>query len=244
VIELYGMSSPNVIKVVIMLEETGLPYTLKLIDVFKQQQYDPEFTRISPTNKVPVLVDPSGPDGRPITVFESGAILLYLAEKTGRFMPADPRGRTAVWEWLMVQMSLIGPMGGQAAHFLLFAPAGNDYARERYLSQCANWHKLLDTCLAEQAWIAGEECSIADFATFPWVHHATEFMPWLKGDGEALGRLHPHLYRWYREAGSRPGVAKAMALRQQLRKNSTRGQVNADALDRFTLRGAYSMVPR
>ncbi len=134
-ITLYGMGSPNVVKVYIALEEMGLPYTVQPIDVFSGKQFDETFLKLNPNAKVPVIVDPDGPGGKPYTVFESGAILLYLAEKTGKLLPTETRAKYDVIQWLMTQMSTVGPMFGQYVHFLRFAPAGNEYSKSRYLTQ-------------------------------------------------------------------------------------------------------------
>ncbi|MBV9995687.1 MAG: glutathione S-transferase N-terminal domain-containing protein [Caulobacteraceae bacterium] len=243
-IDLYGMASPNVVKVLIMLEEAGLPYRVKYVDVFRQEQFEPEFQRLSPTGKVPVILDSEGPDGEPISVFESGAILLYLAEKTGRLLPTDPRARAGVFQWLMVQVSLMGPMGGQAVHFNLFAPPGNEYAQERYFSQCANVQKLLDKRLGEAPYLGGEDLSLADVATFPWVYQAVEFFPWLQDDdGAKLRDGYPNLARWYETLWKRPAFDRAMSVRAELHNRGRRAGIETDGLDRFYLRGAYSLTP-
>lgn len=265
-IDLYGMASPNVIKVAIMLEELGEPWRLIYINLWRQQNFDAEFLKISPTNKVPAIVDHDGPGGEPISVFESGAILLYLGEKTGRFLPADPRHRTSVYEWLMVQMSLMGPMAGQAVHFVNYVPPGGDYTYpiERYYSQCANVHRLLDKRLSERPFLAGEACTVADFATYPWLDFGMSFFPWLldrepdldargrrgrypfpENDGSKLRELFPHLARWYEDMRSRPAVQDASRIVDEARvaSQSSIAAATPDLLDRFLLRGAYSAVP-
>ena len=243
-IELYGLASPNVVKIMIMLEEIGAPFQMKYVDVFKQEQFDPAFARLSPTNKVPVIVDPDGPGGAPISIFESGAILIYLAEKSGRFLPTEPRARARVLEWLMVQISLMGPMGGQAVHFSLFAPPGNEYAQERYNSQCANVQRMLDKRLGEASYLGGEEISIADIATFPWMNQNISFFPWLQDDdGAKLRTYFPNLGRWYEGLRQRPAFDRALTMRDKSARLSTMDKATPSTVDHFTMRGEFSAVP-
>ncbi len=202
-IELYSSATPNGQKIHIMVEETGLAYRIHWISIAKGEQFEPGFLKISPNNKIPAIVDRDGPDGAPISVFESGAILLYLAEKTGRFLPTEPRARTAVYEWLMFKMGGVGPMLGQAHHFRAYARERIPYAIERYTNEAARLYRVLDRRLGEQEYLAGEY-SIADMAVFPWIRlHGRQ--------GQDLAR-HGNLARWFETIAARPAVAKDMAL--------------------------------
>src|SRR5690606_26920395 len=149
------------------------------VNVFAGEQFEPGFLRLNPNNKVPVIVDPEGPEGRPFVVFESGAILLYLARKAGRLLPAAPEARSVVEQWLMFQVASVGPMFGQCVHFLRYAPPGNEYSRERYTSEVNRILGVLERRLGEVPWIGGAEYSIADIATFPWIRTAMLIFPWL-----------------------------------------------------------------
>ena len=150
-IELYGMGSPNVVKIYIALEELGLPYNVHPVDVFTGKQFDAAFLKLNPMAKVPVITDSEGPGGKPCTLFESGAILLYLAEKTGKLLPTDMAAKYEAIEWMMVQMTTVGPMFGQHVHFVRFAPAGNDYSKSRYVTQVHRVFEAIDQRLAENA---------------------------------------------------------------------------------------------
>src|SRR5579862_2973078 len=168
-IDLYALTSPNVQKIYIMLEETKLPYTEKFVDVWKGEQYNPDFIKINPNAKIPAIVDHDGPGGKPYTVIESGAILMYLAEKTGKFMPKDMAKKYDVIQWLMVQMSGVGPAFGNFTHFNLFAPKPADaYSLGRYKTEMLRLYDLLDERLRSAKYLGGDEYSIADMATFPW----------------------------------------------------------------------------
>ena len=162
-IDLHMWATPNGYKISIMLEEVGLPYRVVPVDIGKGEQFDPAFLAISPNNKIPAIVDPDGPDGRPISVFESGAILVYLARKTGRFLPSTDRDRIAVMEWLMFQMGGLGPMAGQAHHFRHYAKEDIPYAVERYTAEVARLYRVMDARLAQTPFLAGEY-GIADIA--------------------------------------------------------------------------------
>ena len=200
-IELYTSATPNGQKIHIMLEETGLDYRLHWVDLRKGEQFDPEFLRISPNNKIPVILDRDGPGGEPMSVFESGAILIYLAEKTGEFLPAEPRARIGVLEWLMFQVGGVGPMLGQAHHFRAYAREKIPYAIERYTSEGARIYRVLDKRLSENEYLAGEY-SIADMAVFPWIRlHERQ--------GQDMAD-HPHLSRWFDAIAARPAVARDM----------------------------------
>ena len=200
-IDLYTWSTPNGRKVSIMLEETALPYRVHKVDISKGDQFKPEFVTINPNSKIPAIVDGDGPGGKPLTLFESGAILIYLGEKTGKLLPKDPVTRYVVLEWLMFQMGGVGPMFGQVHHFLRAAPEPVPYAIERYGKETRRLYGVLDARLGKAAFLAGEY-SIADIATFPWVARHE----WHK---VALGDF-PNVERWYRTIGARPAVTRGM----------------------------------
>ncbi len=202
-IELYTWSTPNGRKVSIMLEELGLDYNVHPIDIGKGEQHAPEFLKISPNNKIPAIVDPDGPGGGRLGMFESGAILIYLAEKCGRFLPQEARPRLEVLQWLMFQMGGIGPMFGQAHHFIRFAPEPVPYAVERYRSEARRLYGVMDRRLAEVEHLAGDY-SIADIATFPWAARH----PWHQVELEDF----PDVKRWYDAIAARPAVARGMAV--------------------------------
>ncbi|MFO1071848.1 MAG: glutathione S-transferase N-terminal domain-containing protein [Geminicoccaceae bacterium] len=195
-IDLYTWSTPNGRKVSIMLEECGLPYQVHAIDIGKGEQMAPSFLAISPNNKIPAIVERE----TGFSLFESGAILIWLAERTGRFLPAAPEARYATLAWLMLQMGGIGPMLGQAHHFLHFNPGKAPYAEERYAAEARRLYGVLDRRLAEQPYLAGAEITIADFATWPWLSR----WDW---QGIELAAF-PHVRRWYVELAARPGVQR------------------------------------
>lgn len=168
-IEVYSWPTPNGHKVHIMLEECGLGYRVRPVDIGAGEQFDPAFLALSPNNKIPAIVDPDGPDGRPISLFESGAILLYLAGKTGRLLPADVAGKYEVLQWLMFQTASVGPMLGQAHHFRIYAPQKIDYAIERYTQEAQRLYGVIDRRLAHSTYLGGAAYSIADIAVFPWL---------------------------------------------------------------------------
>jgi len=203
-IDLYYWTTPNGHKISIYLEEAGLPYQVHGIDIGKQQQFAPDFLRISPNNRIPAIVDQQPADGGgPLSLFESGAILLYLAEKTGRFIPQDLRGRQEVSQWLFWQMGGLGPMAGQNHHFGTFAPEKIPYAIERYEKETARLYGVLDRRLADRPFVAGEY-SIADMAIYPWiVPHARQ-----KQDLADF----PHVQRWFAAVGGRAAVQRAYAV--------------------------------
>jgi GST-like protein len=202
-IELYTWSTPNGRKISIALEELGLDYSVHPINITKDEQFAPDFLKISPNNKIPAIVDPEGPDGKPISVFESGAILLYLADKTGKFMPQDARTRYDALQWLMWQMGGFGPMLGQAHHFRRFAKEQVPYAIERYSNETRRLYGVLDKHLQEAEYLAGDY-SIADMATFPWAARH-------EWHGIALEDF-PSVKRWYDAIAARPAVQKGMAV--------------------------------
>jgi GST-like protein len=200
-IELYTWGTPNGRKVSVMLEECALAYNVHKINIGKDEQFAPEFLKLNPNGKIPVIVDSEGPDGKPISLMESGAILLYLASKTGRFLPADTRGRWAVTEWLMFQMASVGPMFGQCHHFLRAAKEQIPYGIERYTREKDRLYAVLDKRLGEQAFLAGDY-SIADIATYPWVSRHE----WHKTD---LAQ-YPNVKRWFDQISARPAVQRGM----------------------------------
>jgi GST-like protein len=203
-IDLYYWPTPNGHKVTIFLEETGLEYKIVPVNIRKGEQFAPEFLKISPNNRMPAIVDTDGPGGKPFSLFESGAILLYLAEKTGQLMPSEMRARYRVVEWLMFQMANVGPMLGQAGHFRNAAPEKIPYAIERYTNESRRLFNVLDQRLTESPYMAGDY-SIADIATYPWVVAA------LKAQPEQLD-TRPHLKRWIDAIAARPAVQKGMAV--------------------------------
>jgi GST-like protein len=202
-IELHTWTTPNGRKVSIMLEECGLPYSVHKVNIGQGEQFKPEFLSISPNNRIPGIVDPDGPDGKPLKLFESGAILVYLAGKTGKFLPPSTRGKYIALQWLMFQMGGVGPMFGQAHHFLRAAPEQVPYGIKRYTDEARRLYGVLDRRLAESAFLA-DEYSIADIATFPWIARHE----WHKVD---LAEF-PNVKRWYDTIGRRPAVVRGMAV--------------------------------
>jgi GST-like protein len=234
-ITLYGMGSPNVVKIYIALEELALPYTVNAVDVFSGKQFDNEFLKLNPNAKVPVIVDPDGPGGKPYTIFESGAILLYLAEKTGKLLPKDTAAKFDAIQWLMTQMSTVGPMFGQYVHFLRFAPPGNDYSKSRYFTQASRVCEVIDRRLAEAPYLAGSEYSVADIATFPWMRN----VPALLG-ADATAKL-PNVTRWVKAIDERPAVKKALAEVEAVRARTTAfDKAEAAHLDKLFGRGQFA----
>lgn len=202
-IDLYTWPTPNGFKVSIMLEEVGLPYNAIPVDIGAGDQFKPDYLKISPNNKMPALVDHDGPDGKPYSLFESGAILMYLAEKTGKLMPKDLPSRYRVIEWLMWQMGGIGPMLGQAHHFLKYNVGKAPYAEERYGKEAHRLYSVLNTRLEGREYMAGDY-SIADIATWPWISR----FEWQRIDLNA----YPNVKRWYLEIAKRPAVIKGYAV--------------------------------
>lgn len=237
-IDLYGMSSPNVLKVVLMLEEIELPYTVKHINMAAGDQRTPEFLKVNPNGRVPAIVDQDGPDGKPFAVFESGAILMYLAEKTGKFWPSDMRQRHTVFQWLMFQMGGIGPMSGQFVHFTRAAPQeGQDYARNRYYTEIHRLYGVLDKRLGEAAYMAGDDYSIADMATWPWARNHEM----LRLDNYAE---YPNLGRWVAAIGERPAAQRMIQKQNEIQMDDGKAfqAASPDDLDRFFARGKYAKV--
>jgi GST-like protein len=203
-IELFYWPTPNGWKISIMLEECGLPYVVSPVDISKGEQFAPAFLAISPNNRIPAIVDPAGPGGRPISVFESGAILQYLGRKTGKFYPPDGRARVAVDEWLFWQMGGLGPMAGQANHFRRYAPQKIAYAIDRYTDEVNRLLGVLNRRLMSCDFVAGRY-SIADMASFGWIKLAERM-------GQNLSDF-PHLHRWFETIKARPAVKRALAIR-------------------------------
>jgi GST-like protein len=203
-IDLYTWSTPNGRKVSIMLEECALPYRVRPIDIGKGEQFTPEYTAISPNNLIPAIVDPEGPDGKPISLFESGAILIYLAEKMDRFLPHDARQRSVTLQWLMFQMGNVGPMFGQAHHFIRNAKEQVPYGIKRYSEIVQRLYRVLQRRLSEAEYLAGADYTIADIATYPWVAR----FEWHKVDLNDF----PSVKRWFDAIGRRPAVPKGMAV--------------------------------
>ncbi|HEX2116832.1 MAG TPA: glutathione binding-like protein [Alphaproteobacteria bacterium] len=203
-IDLYTWGTPNGRKVSVMLEECGLPYSVHKIDITKNDQFTPAFIAINPNSKIPAIVDPEGPKGRKLTLFESGAILIYLAEKTGKFLTKDAYDRYIVVQWLMFQMGGVGPMFGQAHHFMRAAKEQIPYGIERYGNEAKRLYGVMDKRLGEAKFLAGDDYSIADIATYPWVARHE----WHRVALEDF----PNVKRWYDVIGKRPAVVRGMAV--------------------------------
>jgi GSH-dependent disulfide-bond oxidoreductase len=206
VIDLYTWTTPNGRKVSIMLEELGLQYRVHPVNIGQNEQFRPEYVAINPNSKIPTLVDSDGPEGDPISLMESGAILIYLAEKSARFLPAAPRGRYVALQWLMFQMGGVGPIYGQVHHFLRAAKEQVPYAIERYKKETARLYGVLDARLKEHRYLA-DEYSIADIATYPWVARHE----WHQTRLEDF----PHVKRWFDEISARPAVSAGMKVPAQ-----------------------------
>jgi GST-like protein len=231
-IDFYALTSPNVQKIYIMLEETKLPYKEHFVDVWKGEQYDPNFVKINPNSKIPAIVDHEGPGGRPITIVESGAILMYLAEKTGKFLPTDMAKKYEVLQWLFFQTSGVGPMFGQFTHFKMFAPKDKDnsYSTARYQTEVKRLYEVMEKRLAQSPYLAGSDYTIADIATFPWTrNHDSQGVKWDDN---------PNLARWFRSIEERPAVKAALAKVGAIKSN--RETATDDQKDRFFNRGRYA----
>ncbi|MCV2365328.1 glutathione binding-like protein [Paucibacter sp. DJ1R-11] len=209
-IEVYSWPTPNGHKVHIMLEECGLPYRVIPVDIGSGAQFEAAFLAISPNNKIPAIADSEGPDGQSIHLFESGAILLYLAGKTGKFLPADTAGKYEVLQWLMFQMGSVGPMLGQAHHFRIYAAEKIDYAIERYTNEAQRLYGVMNKRLAASRYLGGPAYSIADMAIFPWLRS------W-KNQGVQLSEF-PHLKGWFDEIAARPAVQRGLAVLEEQRR--------------------------
>ncbi|PTD17051.1 glutathione S-transferase N-terminal domain-containing protein [Sphingomonas fennica] len=208
-IDLHYWPTPNGHKITLFLEETGIPYRIVPVNIGKGEQFDPEYLKIAPNNRMPAIVDQAPADGgAPISLFESGAILLYLAEKHGRFIPADIRGRAEVLQWLFWQMGGLGPMAGQNHHFRVYAPEKLPYAIDRYVNETNRLYGVLNKRLADREFVAGDY-SIADMAAYPWiVPHENQ--------GQDLNDF-PHLKRWFEAIATRPATVRAYAIGEQFR---------------------------
>ena len=208
-LDVYYWTTPNGHKITLFLEETGLPHRILPINIGKGDQFTPEFLAVSPNNRIPAIVDHAPADGgAPVSIFESGAILLYLAEKTGAFMPADLRGRVEVLQWLFWQVGGLGPMAGQNHHFTQYAPERIAYAMERYVNETARLYAVLDKRLRDRAFVAGEDYTIADMACYPWtVSHEKQ--------QQDLNDF-PNLKRWYETIAARPATQRAYALVEKI----------------------------
>lgn len=203
-IDLYSTATPNGHKVHVMLEECGLDYRQHHIDIGAGDQFKPDFLKISPNNKIPAIVDSDGPDGKPMSLFESGAILVYLASKVGKFLGTTDREKFETLQWVMFQMGGVGPMLGQAHHFRMYAPEKIEYAINRYTNEAKRLYGVIDRRLAESQYLAGNSYTIADIATFPWLRS------WEK-QGITLSD-YPNLQRWFEEIAERPAVKKGTTL--------------------------------
>jgi GST-like protein len=230
-IDLYALTSPNVQKIYIMLEETKLPYREHFVDVWKGEQYNPDFVTLNPNSKIPVIVDSDGAGGKPYTVVESGAILMYLAEKAGKFLPTDMARKYDVLQWLFFQTSAVGPMFGQFTHFKMFAPKdGNSYSMTRYQTEVKRLYEVMEKQLGRTPYLAGSDYSIADIATFPWTrNHDAQGAKW---------EDNPNLARWFKAIDERPAVKAALAKIGAIKSN--RDAASDEQKDRFFNRGRYA----
>jgi GSH-dependent disulfide-bond oxidoreductase len=210
VIDVFSWPTPNGHKVHIMLEECGLPWRAIPVNIGAGDQFKPEFLAISPNNKIPAITDPDGPDGEPISLFESGAILVYLAAKTGKFLPRGDRAKYEVLQWLMFQMGGVGPMLGQAHHFRMYAPEKIGYAIDRYTNEAKRLYGVIDKRLSRSRFLGGPEYSIADIASFPWLRS------W-QNQGIVL-EDYPHLKAWFDGIAARPAVQRGVQVMAELRK--------------------------
>ena len=215
-IVVHSWATPNGHKVHVMLEECGLPYSVHAVDIGAGDQFKPDFLAISPNNRIPAIVDSDGPDDKPISLFESGAILLYLAGKTGRFMPTDVRGKYETLEWLMFQMGGVGPMLGQAHHFRIYAPEKIAYAVERYTNEARRLYGVMDKRLGQSRFLGSDEYSIADIATWPWTRS-------YQNQGIELDDF-PNVKRWFETIGARAGAQRGVQVLADARKALTDDQ--------------------
>lgn len=212
-IDVYSWPTPNGHKIHIMLEECGLRYRPIPVDISSGEQFKPAFLSISPNNKVPAIVDADGPDGKPISLFESGAILVYLAGKTGRFLGRSDREKYASLQWLMFQVGGFGPMLGQAHHFRIYAPEKIDYAYDRYTNEAKRLYNVLEKQLAHQTYLTGDDYTIADIACFPWARSAAnQGIDW---------NDYPHTQRWFDRINTRPAVQRGLKVLADRRKPLT-----------------------
>ncbi len=235
---LYGMSSPNVHKIILMLEELELTYAFKFVDVWKGVQYSPEFRTLNPIGKVPVLVDSDCGAPEPCIVFESGAILLHLARKCGALLPSDPMAQSEAIQWLMVQLTGVGPMFGQLIHFHKYAEGEQPYSLARYTAQAAVLYRHLDERLSKTPFLGGADYSIADIATFPWIRSLARVV----GSPAAFCRWSnpdfPHLWNWHDHILQRPGTSRALKFIDGIK--STIAEATDDGRDLFFRRGVFT----
>ena len=221
-IDIYSWPTPNGHKVHIMLEETGLPYRVHGINIRAGDQFKPEFLKISPNNRIPAIVDHDGPNGKPISLFESGAILIYLAGKTGKFLPLDLHQRYAALQWLMWQMGGIGPMFGQANHFRAYSVEKIAYAVDRYTNEANRLTSVMDKRLAAARYLAGDEYSVADIAVFPWMRNA---------DKRGINMPeYPHVERWFNAINARPAVERALQVLSEANSTAPHDEKSRDIL--------------
>ena len=233
-IDLYCMSSPNVVKIILMLEEIGAPYRFHPIEVWRKEQFGEAFRALNPNSKVPVIVDADGPDDKPYTVFESGAILTYLAEKSGQLLPAAGRARYDVLQWLTLQLTGLGPMFGQYVHFTRFEPNASDYARSRYTTEAVRLIDVLNERLTHVPYLGGDAYSIADVATYPWIARLEALKLPVEGRDALL--------RWRDEVARRPAVTRTALRTAEIQQagDVSRAAATADDLDRMFGRGRYA----
>jgi GST-like protein len=229
-IDLYALTSPNVQKIFLALEELELPYREFFVDVWKGDQFKPEFLKVNPNAKIPAIVDHEGPGGKPYSVFESGAILLYLSDKTGKLLPKEPRARFDAIQWLMIQLTGIGPAFGQFTHYKRFAPADNVYSVSRFQTETLRLADVLEARLGQSAYLGGPDYSIADIATWPWTrNHDFHGVKWAD---------HPNLARWFEAIAARPATKRALAKIDAIK--SSRDNAKPEDLDRIFGRGRFS----
>lgn len=236
-IELYHSLSPNVQKIHLLLAELGLPYRTVPLNIWRGEQFTPEFLALNPNAKLPLIVEPATDGAGPLVIFESGAILIHLAERHGRFLPVDPRGRAEAMQWLMIQLTGIGPMCGQLNHFMRHAP-DQAYAVTRYATEAARLYQVMEDRLCASDWLAGAEYGLADIATFPWVHIEARILgdkfPFMAESSPD----HPALWRWYRRILERPATQAALA--EIARFPSNEPTATPEDKDRLFGRGRYA----
>ena len=233
-IELHSMPTPNGQKVMIMLEETGLQWRHFDVNIRTGDQFKPEHLKLNPNNKIPAIIDTEGPGGGPYTMMESGAILWYLAEKTGRFLPKDARKRYDTLQWLMFQMGHIGPMFGQANHFNNYTKEIIQYARERYNNESVRLYRVLDNRLRESPWIGCDEYTVADIATYPWTKGHKD-----RGIGPSG---FPHFIRWYQAMESRPAVQRSNQLATEIRERMNKAAESAKPVNIYDTKDNYQRL--
>ena len=223
-IEVWTWPTPNGHKIHIALEELGLPYKIVPVNIGKGEQFKPAFLAITPNHRIPAIVDPDGPGGKPLTLFESAAIMIYLSEKCGgKLIPADPIGRYKCLEWMMFQMGGVGPMFGQYNHFANYAVEKLPYAIERYTNEVARLHRVLDKRLSDNEWLAGTEYSMADIITFPWIRNPDR-------RGIDLAASYPNIKRWHDAVAARPAVQRGVAV---LSENQRRGGITDEERENY-----------